>query len=80
MNVALYCDNRVEHSKRSEGPQVNKPGRQAGNRIVDEISAEGAAPQLVSRLRRSFNPLKVSQPDGRAYGLSALWASWSLSH
>jgi hypothetical protein len=28
---------------RSEGPQVNRPGRQAGNGFIIEISAEGAA-------------------------------------
>jgi hypothetical protein len=37
---------------RSEGPVVNRPGRQAGNGFVDEISAEGAAQQRVSHLRR----------------------------
>jgi hypothetical protein len=52
---------------RSEGPQVNRPGRQAGNGFVNEISTEGAAPQRVSRLQRSFNPLNLSRPDGRAY-------------
>jgi hypothetical protein len=52
---------------RSEGPQMNRPGRQAGNGIVIEIRAEGAAQQRVSRLQRSFNPLNLSRPDGRAY-------------
>jgi hypothetical protein len=52
---------------RSEGPQVNRPGRQAGNGFAGEISTEGAAQQLVSRLQRSSNPLNLSRPDGRAY-------------
>jgi hypothetical protein len=44
---------------RSEGPQVNKPGRQAGNGFVDEMSTEGAAQQHVSRpaLIQSFKSI-----------------------
>lgn len=42
---------------RSEGPLVNRPGRQAGNRFGGKRSAEGAAQQRVSRLQRLFNPL-----------------------
>jgi hypothetical protein len=57
---------------RPEGPPVNRPGRQAGKGFCDEISAEDAAQQRVSRLQRSFNPLNVSRPDGRAYSLAVL--------
>jgi hypothetical protein len=52
---------------RSEGPPVNRPGRQAGNGFDKEMSTEGAAQQRVSRLQRSSNPLNLSRPDGRAY-------------
>jgi hypothetical protein len=52
---------------RSEGPQVNRPGRQAGIGFVNDISTEGAARQRVSRLQRSSNSLNLSRPDGRAY-------------
>jgi hypothetical protein len=57
---------------RSEGPQLNRPGRQAGKGFVKEMSAEGAAQQLVSRLQRSFNPPNLSRPDGRAYSIAVL--------
>jgi crotonobetainyl-CoA:carnitine CoA-transferase CaiB-like acyl-CoA transferase len=59
---------------RSEGPVVDRPGRQAGNGIVDEMSAEGAAQHRVSRLQRSSEALNLSRPDGRAYSLTALRA------
>jgi hypothetical protein len=61
---------------RSEGPQVNRPGRQAGNKFVVEISTEGAAQQCVSRLQRSSNPLNLSRPDGRTYSLAVLRTSY----
>jgi hypothetical protein len=48
---------------RSEGPPVNRPGHQAGKRFINEISAEGAAQQRVSRLQRSSNPPNLSRPD-----------------
>jgi hypothetical protein len=66
----MWCGSPEPVSKRklrSEGPQVNRPGRQAGNGFAKEISTEGAAQQRVSRLQRSFNPLNLSRPDGRAY-------------
>jgi hypothetical protein len=44
-----------------------RPGRQAGNGFVNQISTEGAARQRVSRLQRSSNPQNLSRPDGRAY-------------
>ena len=57
----------VGNGQRPEGPQLNRPGRQAGKGFVSEISTEGAAQQRVSRFRRSSNPLNLSRPDGRAY-------------
>jgi hypothetical protein len=48
---------------RPEGLTVNRPGRQAGKRIVDEMSAEGAAQQRVSRLQRPPGPLVRNAKD-----------------
>jgi hypothetical protein len=62
----------VTSTRRPEGLTVNRPGRQAGNGFVNEISTEGAAQQRVSRLLRSSNPLNLSRPDGRAYSLAVL--------
>jgi hypothetical protein len=62
----------VENGQRPEGPQLNRPGRQAGKGFVNEMSTEGAAQQCVPRLQRSSNPLNLSRPDGRAYYLSVL--------
>jgi hypothetical protein len=36
-------------------------------RVVNKMSAEGAAQHRVSHLRRSFEMPKLSRPDGRAY-------------
>jgi hypothetical protein len=64
---------------RSEGPQLNRPGRQAGSGYVNEISAEGATLQRVSRLQRSSNPLNPSRPDGRAYSIAVLRTSYPFA-
>jgi hypothetical protein len=65
-------DYRISHiivtqTWRPEGLTVNRPGRQAGKRVVDEMSAEGVAQQHVSHHRRSSETPKLSPPDGRAY-------------
>jgi hypothetical protein len=39
------CLKLVGNGQRPEGPQLNRPGRQAGKRIVKEMSTEGAAQQ-----------------------------------
>jgi hypothetical protein len=62
----------VGNGQRPEGPQLNRPGSQAGKGFANEMSTEGAAQQRVSRLQRSSNPPNLSRPDGRAYVLSVL--------
>jgi hypothetical protein len=40
---------------RSEGPTINRPGRQAGINLEDWMSAEGATHAAVPHLRCSFH-------------------------
>jgi hypothetical protein len=59
----------VGDGQRPEGPQLNRPGRQAGKSFVNEMSTDGAAQQRVARVQRSSNPQNLSRLDGRAYSI-----------
>jgi hypothetical protein len=59
----------VTRIRRPEGLTVNRPDRQAGKRVVYELSAEGAAQQRGCAQRPPLirNAKVIPASDGRAY-------------